>query len=56
MNMALTLRTALVKDGKIHIQSAGGVVADSSPSFEFEESLNKSKALRRAVELAESGL
>jgi anthranilate synthase component I len=56
MNMALTLRTALVKDGKIHIQSAGGVVADSSPEFEFEESLNKSRALRRAVELAESGL
>ncbi len=56
MNMALTLRTALVKDGKIHIQAAGGVVADSSPSFEFEESLSKARALRRAVELAEAGL
>ncbi len=56
MNMALTLRTALVKDGKIHIQSAGGVVADSTPTFEYEESISKSRALRRAVELAEAGL
>jgi anthranilate synthase component I len=56
MDMALTLRTALVKDGRIHIQAGGGVVADSDPTLEFEESLNKSKALRRAVELAEMGL
>jgi anthranilate synthase component 1 len=56
MNMALTLRTALVKDGKIHIQAAGGVVADSSPTFEYEESISKARALRRAVELAEAGL
>jgi anthranilate synthase component I len=56
MDMALTLRTALVKDGMIHIQAGGGVVADSDPSLEFEESVNKAKALRRAVELAEAGL
>ncbi len=56
MNMALTLRTALVKDGKIHIQAAGGVVADSDPTFEYEESVNKARALRRAVEMAEHGL
>jgi anthranilate synthase component I len=56
MNMALTLRTALVKDGKIHIQAAGGVVADSNPTFEYEESISKARALRRAVELAEAGL
>ena len=56
MNMALTLRTALVKDGKIHIQAAGGVVADSNPTFEYEESISKARALRRAVELAQAGL
>ena len=56
MNMALTLRTALVKDGKIHIQAAGGVVADSDPTLEFEESINKARALRRAVEMAEAGM
>jgi anthranilate synthase component I len=56
MDMALTLRTALVKDGKIHIQAGGGVVADSDPRLEYEESINKAMGLRRAVELAEKGL
>ncbi len=56
MDMALTLRTALVKDGLIHIQAGGGIVADSDPGLEYDESVNKAKALRRAVELAEAGL
>jgi anthranilate synthase component 1 len=56
MDMALTLRTALVKDGRIHIQAGGGIVADSVPSAEYDESVNKSKALMRAVQLAEAGL
>jgi anthranilate synthase component 1 len=56
MDMALTLRTALVKDGMIHIQAGGGIVADSDPALEYEESMNKARALRRAVELAEAGL
>jgi len=56
MDMALTLRTALVSNGTIHIQAGGGLVADSSPALEYEESLNKARALRRAVELAEAGL
>ncbi len=56
MDMALTLRTALVKDGLIHIQAGGGIVADSDPRLEYEESMNKARALRRAVELAEAGL
>ena len=56
MDMALTLRTALVRDGVIHVQAGGGIVADSDPASEFEESVNKARALRRAVELAEAGL
>ena len=56
MDMALTLRTALVKDGTIHVQAGGGIVADSSPEAEYQESVNKARALRRAVELAEAGL
>ena len=56
MDMALTLRTALVKDGIIHLQAGGGIVADSDPALEYEESVNKARALRRAVELAEAGL
>ena len=56
MDMALTLRTAVVADGRIHIQAGGGVVADSDPAFEYEETLNKLGALRRAVEMATEGL
>ncbi len=56
MDMALTLRTALVKNGQIHIQAGGGLVADSEPHLEYEESINKARALRKAVEMAEAGL
>ncbi len=56
MDMALTLRTAVITDGKIHLQAGGGVVADSDPEFEYQESMNKLAALVRAVELATEGL
>ena len=56
MDMALTLRTVVVADGKLHLQAGGGVVADSDPEFEYQESLNKLAALRRAVEMATEGL
>jgi anthranilate synthase component 1 len=56
MDMALTLRTAVVAGGKIHLQAGGGVVADSDPEFEYQESMNKLAALVRAVELATEGL
>jgi len=49
----ITIRTALVKDGKAHIQAGGGWVDDSSPEGEFEETVNKSKAMRKAVAMAE---
>jgi anthranilate synthase component I len=56
MDMALTLRTAVITNGKIHLQAGGGVVADSDPEFEFNESMQKLGALRKAVELATEGL
>jgi anthranilate synthase component 1 len=56
MDMALTLRTAVVTGGKIHLQAGGGVVADSDPEAEYQESLNKLAALVRAVEMATEGL
>ena len=56
MDMALTLRTAVITNGKIHLQAGGGVVADSQPEFEHTESMNKLAALRKAVEMAEKGL
>lgn len=52
----ITLRTAVLKDGVAHVQAGGGIVADSDPEAEFEETVNKSKAARRAVEMAEAGL
>lgn len=52
MDSCITLRTAIVKDGKVYVQAGGGVVADSTADFEYEETINKSKALLRAAELA----
>jgi anthranilate synthase component 1 len=49
----ITIRTALVKDGTAYIQAGGGWVNDSSPEAEFEETINKSKAMRKAVAFAE---
>ncbi len=56
MDLALTIRTAVVKDSIIHIQASGGVVADSVPDYEYQETLAKMRALTRAVEWAEAGL
>lgn len=47
------IRTALLKDGKIYIQSGAGIVADSVPESEFQETVNKAKAMVKAVALAE---
>ena len=47
------IRTAVLKDGKIYIQSGAGVVADSVPASEFAETVNKAKAMLKAVQLAE---
>ncbi|MBV7378475.1 anthranilate synthase component I [Maritimibacter dapengensis] len=50
MDMCIALRTAVVKDQKLYIQAGGGVVYDSDPEAEFMETVNKSKAIRRAAE------
>ena len=52
MDTCIALRTAVVKDGQIFIQAGGGVVVDSDPEAEFQESNNKAKALIRAAEEA----
>ncbi len=52
----ITLRTAVLKNGIAHVQAGGGIVADSDPEAEYEETVSKSKAARRAVEMAEAGL
>ncbi len=52
MDTCIGLRTAVVKDGVMHVQAGGGVVADSTPAGEFEETRQKSRALFRAAEEA----
>jgi anthranilate synthase component 1 len=49
MDICIALRTAVVKDGTLYIQAGGGVVYDSDPEAEFQESVNKSKALLQAA-------
>jgi anthranilate synthase component 1 len=56
MDVAIALRTAVVKDGRLYVQAGGGIVADSQPEAEWQETQNKAKALLRAAEMAESGL
>jgi anthranilate synthase component 1 len=50
MDMCIALRTGVVKDKALYIQAGGGVVYDSDPEAEFEETVNKSRALQRAAE------
>ncbi len=56
MDTAIAIRTAVIKNGKLHIQAGAGVVADSVPRLEWKETMNKARAMFRAVAMAESGL
>jgi len=56
MDVAIALRTGVVKDGMLYAQAGGGVVADSEPEAEWQETQNKARALLRAAEMAEAGL
>ena len=53
MDIAIAIRTAVIKDGYIHVQAGAGIVADSDPDAEWTETQNKAKAALRAAELAE---
>jgi anthranilate synthase component 1 len=56
MDTCITIRTILVKGRDAFIQAGGGIVADSIPSREYQETVNKAKAMVRAIEIAEKGL
>jgi anthranilate synthase component 1 len=56
MDTCITIRSILIKDGKAYVQAGGGVVADSDPEKEYEETLHKAQAVFKAIELAEKGL
>ncbi len=56
MDTAIAIRTAVIKDGMLHIQVGAGIVADSVPAMEWDETMNKGRAMFRAVTLAAAGL
>jgi anthranilate synthase component 1 len=56
MDTCIALRTLTVKRNTVYLQAGGGVVADSVPELEYEETLNKARALMRAIELARAGI
>jgi anthranilate synthase component 1 len=55
MDLCITIRTILLKEGKMHIQAGAGIVADSDPRTEYQETVNKAAGMRQAVELVLSG-
>ena len=56
MDLAIAIRTGVVKDGVLYAQAAAGIVADSVPELEWQETENKARALLRAAEMVASGL
>ncbi len=55
-DLAIAIRTAVIKDGQLHVQAGAGIVADSDPETEWEETMNKGRALITAVNTAAKGL
>ena len=56
MDLAIAIRTAVIKNNMLYVQAGGGIVADSVPQSEWMETVNKSRAVHRAAELALQGL
>jgi anthranilate synthase component 1 len=56
MDLAIAIRTAVVKDGQMHVQAGAGIVADSVPESELQETRAKARAVLRAAEIASSGM
>ena len=53
MDTAIAIRTAVIKDGEVHVQAGAGIVADSVPSLEWEETMNKARSMLRAIAMVE---
>jgi anthranilate synthase component 1 len=56
MDTCITIRTLIIKDGKVYVQAGAGIVADSEPEKEYLETVNKAKGMMTAVDMAEEGL
>lgn len=56
MDTAIAIRTAVIKNGKLYVQAGGGIVADSIPALEWKETMNKARAIFRAVDMVTGGV
>ncbi|MGD8175690.1 anthranilate synthase component I [Marinimicrobium sp. ARAG 43.8] len=56
MDTAIAIRTAVIKNGKLYVQAGGGIVADSVPELEWKETMNKARAIFRAVDMVNRGI
>jgi anthranilate synthase component 1 len=56
MDTAITIRTVVIQDGRIHLQVGAGIVFDSDPRREYQETVDKGRALVTAIDLAREGL
>ena len=55
MDMCITIRTVVINNGRIYVQAGAGIVADSDPEREYEETVNKAKGILKSVEMARQG-
>jgi anthranilate synthase component 1 len=53
MDTCITIRTLIIKGGKVYVQAGAGIVADSSPDREYLETMNKAMGMMKAVDMAE---
>ncbi|HKJ04738.1 MAG TPA: anthranilate synthase component I [Geopsychrobacteraceae bacterium] len=56
MDLAIAIRTLVIEGNRIHLQAGAGIVADSDPEMEYQETLNKARGVKRAIEMANRGL
>lgn len=56
MDLAIAIRTLVIHDEMIHLQAGAGIVADSDPQAEYDETINKARGVMKAIEMAEGGL
>ncbi len=56
MDMCITIRSILMKGRRAYLQVGAGIVADSDPTLEYEETINKGRAVAAAIDYAEKGL
>jgi anthranilate synthase component 1 len=56
LDSCISIRTVVLRDGRAHVQAGAGIVADSVPEREYEETVNKARAVLNAIQMAERGL